>query len=190
MFAYSKHHHYTHHSLNFVSYYNKTYHGNIQLEIVNNRCYIYDDDCLVKGGDVFYFWFKRLQELRAQYPKNSLLKNFGSRAWGSLSTQNVIVKTEQEIIDEEINCSDDYSKDYFIKDIIKKDSGDIYKLVDTKKLYKMQFRLKAFITDFARVKTAKVALLDIDSVLRIQTDNITYSCEIHHKNEPDFRNIG
>jgi hypothetical protein len=127
-----------------------------------------------------------LQELRAQYPKNSLLKNFGSRAWGSLSTQNVIVKTEQEIIDEEINCADDYSTDYFIKDIIKKDSGDIYKLVDTKKLYKMQFRLKAFITDFARVKTAKVALLDIDDVIRIQTDGIVYNKPKTFPQFPDF----
>ena len=50
----------------------------------------------------------------------------------------------------------------------------------------MQFRLKAFITDYARVKTAKVALLDIDDVIRIQTDGIVCNIPKTYPQFPDF----
>ena len=41
-------------------------------------------------------------------------------------------------------------------------------------IYEFQFRLKAFLTDFGRVKIAKIALQNIDNVVRIQTDSITF----------------
>lgn len=56
---------------------------------------------------------------------------------------------------------------------------DIYHLVPLKtNLYEFQLRLKAFITDFGRVKIAKIALANINDVVRIQTDSITYSTNI------------
>jgi hypothetical protein len=41
-------------------------------------------------------------------------------------------------------------------------------------IYEYQFRLKAFLTDFGRIKIAMVALQNIDNVVRIQTDSITF----------------
>ena len=41
-------------------------------------------------------------------------------------------------------------------------------------IYEYQFRLKAFLTDFGRVKIAKIALVNIDNEVRIQTDSITF----------------
>ena len=41
-------------------------------------------------------------------------------------------------------------------------------------IYEFQLRLKAFLTDFGRVKIAKIALQNIDNVVRIQTDSITF----------------
>ena len=34
--------------------------------------------------------------------------------------------------------------------------------------------MRAFLTDFGRVKIAKIALQNIDNVVRIQTDSITF----------------
>ena len=34
--------------------------------------------------------------------------------------------------------------------------------------------MKAFLTDYGRIKIAKLALENIDNVIRIQTDSITY----------------
>ena len=41
-------------------------------------------------------------------------------------------------------------------------------------IYEYQFRLKAFLTNFGRVKIALIALQNIDNVVRIQTDSITF----------------
>ena len=41
-------------------------------------------------------------------------------------------------------------------------------------IYEYQFRLKSFFTDFGRVKIALIALQNIDHVVRIQTDSITF----------------
>ena len=95
-----------------------------------------------------------------------------------LRNQNIIIKTESQIEQENLNIAFDNSTDYKIVDIIVKNKEDVYKLLNTKKtMYKLQFRLKAFITDYARVKIAKVALLDLDDVVRIQNDGIVYSCK-------------
>jgi hypothetical protein len=49
------------------------------------------------------------------------------------------------------------------------------KLINLKtNIYEYQFRIKAFLTDFGRVKIAKIALANIDNVVRIQTDSITF----------------
>lgn len=59
---------------------------------------------------------------------------------------------------------------------------DIYHLVPLKtNLYEFQLRLKAFITDLGRIKIAKIALANIDDVVRIQTDSITYSTDVKPK---------
>ena len=45
-------------------------------------------------------------------------------------------------------------------------------------MYEHQFRLKAFLTDFGRVKIAKIELQHINNVVRIQTDSITFDTPI------------
>ena len=73
--------------------------------------------------------------------------------------------------------------EYHIEEIRQKPSGDVYRLTNFKKnMYEHQFRLKAFLTDFGRVKIAKIALQNINNVVRIQTDSITF-------NEPIVLNI-
>ena len=75
-------------------------------------------------------------------------------------------KTEDEVIDEKLDIGFEYDNEYHIEEIRTKPSGDIYRLINLKKdIYEFQFRLKAFLTDFGRVKIAKIALQNINNVL-------------------------
>ena len=177
IFAFSKDNHYTHYSLNFILFLKRKYKMSIEFVILSNTALIYSDDKIVSGYSIFYCWYMRLLDLKIAFPTNKLVKTLGSTSWGQLSAQNIIVKTESQIEQENLLIAFDNSTDYKIVDIIVKNKEDVYKLLDTKKtMYKLQFRLKAFVTDYARVKIAKVALLDLDDVVRIQTDGIVYSC--------------
>jgi hypothetical protein len=95
-----------------------------------------------------------------------------------LCSQNIIVKTEQQIEQENATISfKDFSKDYFVEDVIPKDNGDVFKLLKSDKpLYKLQFRFKAFMPEYARIKIAKFALRNnINDIIRIQTDGLVYT---------------
>jgi hypothetical protein len=178
VFWFSEHDYYTHYSLNFVLYYNKYYGGQIKLTLLSETALIYDESELEEGYNIFNCWYHRLLELRKEFPKNSLIKKLGSTAWGELQSNKTIVKTESEIIEEKLNIGFNFNKDYYIKKIVQKMDGDIYYLVPLKEnLYEYQLRLKSFITDFGRVKIAKIALENIDDVVRIQTDSITYKID-------------
>jgi hypothetical protein len=173
VFAFSKDDHYTHYSLNFVLLYNKEYGGDIKIEFVSNQALIYDD--LIDSSDIFYNWYNVLWKLKKEFPTNKIIKKLASSAWGELQNKKTIWKTEDDIIYEKLDISFDYDSEYHIEEIRVKPEGDIYRLINLKKdIYEYQFRLKAFLTDFGRVKIAKIALQNIDNVVRIQTDSITF----------------
>lgn len=179
VFSFSKDNHYTHYSLNFVLGYNKKHNNTIQMNIISNEAMVYDD--LVSSYDIFNCWYNRLVELKAEIPKNKLVKKLGSTSWGELQSYKSVIKTEQQIINENLNISFDFTSDYYIKKITQKPNEDIYHLVPTQKgIYEYNLRMKAFITDYGRVKIATIALKNIDDVIRIQTDSITYSKNIKH----------
>jgi hypothetical protein len=58
--------------------------------------------------------------------------------------------------------------------VINEDSSLYYKVIDVQKPYKYNLRLKPFITSFGRIQTAKIALENLDSVIRIHTDGIVF----------------
>jgi len=173
VFAFSKDDHYTHYSLNFVLMYNKEYVGDIKMEILSNQALIYDD--LIDSSDIFYSWYNTLWKLKKELPNNKIIKKLGSSCWGELQNKKNIWKTEEQIIDEKLDIGFGFDNNYHIEEIRAKPSGDEYRLVNLKNnIYEYQFRLKAFLTDFGRVKIAKIALGNIDNVVRIQTDSITF----------------
>ncbi len=93
----------------------------------------------------------------------------------SFKIKRNIWKTEEAIIDEKLDISFDYDAEYHIEEIRVKSTGDEYRLVNLKSnIYEYQFRLKAFLTDFGRIKIALIALQNIDHVVRIQTDSMTF----------------
>jgi len=143
------------------------------MEILSDQALIYDD--LIDSSDVFYSWYNVLWKLKKEFPSNEIIKKLASSCWGELSNKRIIWKTEEQIIDEKLDISFDYDSEYHIEEIRVKSEGDIYRLINLKtNIYEYQFRLKAFLTDFGRVKIALIALQNIDNVVRIQTDSITF----------------
>ena len=173
VFAFSKDDHYTHYSLNFVLLYNKEYGGDIKIEFVTNQALIYND--LIDSSDIFYTWYNILWKLKREFPNNKIIKKLASSAWGEIQNKKNIWKTEEAIIDEKLDIGFGYDNNYHIEEIRVKPEGDIYRLLNLKtNIYEFQLRLKAFLTDFGRIKIAKIALGNIDNVVRIQTDSITF----------------
>ena len=183
IFAFSKENYYTHFSLNFVCYYNKKLGGNIKLNLLSNSCLKYKhEQFMIQSSKVFQFWYKTLKKYREEFPKNKILKKLASTAWGELQSKNVIIKTQEEIENENINYGRELDVDknkYYLKKYEIKNDIEIYKLIDlTKPIYKFQFRLKSFLTSYARTQMALIALKNINNVIRIQTDSITYNIPI------------
>jgi hypothetical protein len=56
---------------------------------------------------------------------------------------------------------------------------EYYLLQDMNNPYKYNFRLKAFLTSFGRMKIAEVAMNNVDSVIRIQTDGIVFNKKVN-----------
>ncbi|RHX97711.1 hypothetical protein DYB30_010150 [Aphanomyces astaci] len=180
LFAFSKHDHYTHTSLNFVmNVYNKHHGGNIQLTLIGNTCLRYDKKDLVESSSVFRNWYSMLQKFKLKFPKNKLIKHLASSAWDHLVSTNTIIKSEQQIEDEGIefnlNLDDDDAR-YYLREIVTQSNGfTFYKLVDKNKPYfKHQFRIKPFLLSHCRRTMANLVLNNADKVIRIITDSITY----------------
>ena len=73
--------------------------------------------------------------------------------------------------------TDDYK--YKIIDVcINEADTFFYTLIEVEKPYKYRVRLKPFITSWGRIQTARVALENLDSVIRIHTDDVVYDKQI------------
>ena len=146
------------------------------------NAYLYDDECLTTGNEIFGNWFKKLYKLKEKYPKNKLVKHLLSSLWGHLSKSNKIYKTLEAIREENITMSmTGEDADYKIIHYHMEDNGDYYELLNVNKPYFYNIRLKATITALGRNKISAIAMRDIDNVIRIHTDAVVFSIEKHFK---------
>jgi len=155
--------------------------GNIKLALLSNTClkYIHPKN-IIQSSKVFSLWHTILKKFKDEFPKNKIIKKLSSTAWGELQSKNIVIKTGDEIINENISFEReldvDKNKYYLKKYEIDGDDIEIFKLIDlTKSIYKFQLRLKPFLTSYSRQVMALIALRNIDNVVRIQTDSITYN---------------
>ena len=153
-------------------------HFDIKIELVQDGKpnFLYFEKT-IDGKTVFGKWFESLYNLRKKYPKNILIKHLMSSLWSSISRVEKITKTEQQIIDEKISIdyNEESDADYIIFDFIQKMNSECYFLINRNNIYKYNFRIKSFLTSFGRIKMAKVALMNLKSLIRIQTDNLVLS---------------
>ncbi|KAF0772102.1 hypothetical protein AaE_002358 [Aphanomyces astaci] len=160
MFAFSKHDHYTHTSLNFVmNVYNKHHGGNIQLTLI-----------------VFRNWYSILQKFKLAFPTNKLVKHLSSSAWGHLVSTNTIIKSKSEIDEDDYSTFIDEDTRYYLREEVTQPNGFMFlKLVDKSKPYfKHQFRIKPFLLSLCRRVMSTLVLLHPERVIRIMTDSITF----------------
>lgn len=176
VFSFSKNHTYTHtdviHAMNLKD---MGFEMSIELRTdLDNNCLIYTKDKLVDGDKVFGKWYKTIIELKKKYPKNMLLKFLSSSLWGHLCSSNDKTVDDKDIDNYNMDWEDGDDVDWIILDKHSKNDGSFYYKVRNKhKPYKTNFRLKPFITAFCRMKIATTALMDLDNVIRIHTDNVT-----------------
>jgi len=154
--------------------------GIINIELVINEdkpnCYLYENKDLVRGGNVFYLWNKKLLELKEKYPKNKLVKYMGSYLWGILTKKNIVRKTLEQIKDENINFENgDYE---FYEQYYDKEGNIKYiEMINRKQPYKHNMRIMPHLTSLGRIKTSELAMKDLKHAFRIQTDNVTFRVE-------------
>lgn len=185
VFSFSQDNVYTHFSVAFLLELNKKHGFKINIQLVQDgqpNAYLYNQDDIIDSKDIFNGWFGCILNLKKKYPKNILVKMISSSLWGHLSQKNTISVPEDKI--DNYDCSFDNDADYKIIDVITTEDGsEYYKLLDIKKPYKTNLRLKPFITSYGRNKTARIALRMIDNVIRIHTDGVCFNQEYKIKSE-------
>jgi hypothetical protein len=180
VFAFSKHNVYTHYSIQFAREHMKEFNFKFAYyqEDAGFNSYVYDDDDLIKGNTIFTKWLKTLTDLRAIFPKNKILKHLLSSLWGCLTRSKALNRTYEEILDQKLNVGCDDSCDYQIHDHVINDKSDYYVLHNNRERYYYGLaRIKPFLVSYARNRTAKVAMKDIDSIVRIHTDGLCFNSE-------------
>ena len=177
IFAFSKSNTYVDIYLKFALKHQKQF--NVKIELIQDdkpNAYIYDESSVVNTKPIFENWFNKLNELKKLYPKNKLVKHLFSSLWGSLTRKKVINKTPQQVKDEGLDI-DFFDAEYIILEHHIYEHKEYYELYNKEQPYHFQIRIKPYLTAYSKIITAKVALLDLDNVVRIQTDNITFKKE-------------
>jgi hypothetical protein len=174
VFNFSKNHIYYSHYLKFA--YNELKDKfNMKFQLILDgepNAYVYEYKDFVKTRSIFRYWYDDIVSLKNQLPKNILVKMISSSAWGHLSRRHKKIVKEVDLTDE-MGYTDEYK--YKIIDVgINEDGSLYYKVIDVQKPYKYNLRLKPFITCFGRIQTAKIALENLDNVIRIHTDGIVF----------------
>jgi len=154
----------------------------IKIELIHDgepNAYLYNDEVLETGDKIFGKWYKIIKDIRDIYPKNVLLKFLSSSLGGQLSRRLKIMKTYDEIIKEDldIGMSDDnkyiiHNKHMYIRD---GKEYEYYELIESDNQFFTNIRLTPFLTAYSRNKTSRLVMKDINSVIRINTDSVTFS---------------
>ena len=185
LIAFSKNHVYTDITIMFVYELQKKM--DIKMDLIIDgkpNAYIYNKDDLIDTRDIFIVWFARLSKLKLKHPSNKLFKRCLSSLWGCLCQANTITKTEQQLEDENIDYDFFGTPKYIVKNLsYNADGTQYYELVNRENPYLHNLaRIKASLTSYVRIKTARTALLKLDKVIRIHTDSICFSEPFNYKN--------
>ena len=152
---------------------------NISIELIQDgkpNAYVYDGDDIIQTRDIFIKHNYQLSELRKKHPKNRLFKHCLSSLWGSLCQANKKTRTQSQL--EEQNIDYDYfDAEYIIKDVgYNADGTEYFEIINQNQPYIHNLaRIKAYLSAFTRIKTARLALKNLNACVRIHTDCVTFS---------------
>jgi len=135
--------------------------------------YLYDEKHLTNGKKLFKKWFDVMDTLKKKFPKNVLVKLLCSSLHGVLVTHSKKNVPEQTIDDFDYSWSD--KTEWLILDKKEKSkSNKYYTLINRKNPFKYNLRVKC-IHAYARNKIARLAMMDIDNVVRINVDSVAFT---------------
>jgi hypothetical protein len=180
----------THYSLIALARYLEQF-GNAFTFELNNfpnneyNAYIYNEQDLIDGKDIFGEWFRILSNTKKQYPKNKILKHLFSSLWGTLTEHNNIYVKYDKIheYDATFLNQTQYNSEYKILD----ETNFGYELLKLSKPYKYPFgRLVPFLSSFCRSFMSNYIIKNEleDSVIAVCVDRISF------KDEYDFPKKG
>jgi len=172
VFMPNKNNYYTHYDLIIALKLKKQY-GGVTIKPLG-KAYIYEEDDLINSNEIFGYWYSHLKLLKAKFPKNIIVKMLSSSLWGYLVQSNYFRVPEDEAEKMKLTTTFDKAKGtHYIYDyvITKNPKNNYYKLLDlTRPMLKNNFRIKSFITGFARLEMCKTLFVDLDRVHRIVID--------------------
>jgi hypothetical protein len=177
-FAFSSHNVYVMDNLKFAMEHQKQFNIKFELCKGENNAYLYDDKDLVSLKTITDQWFSDLKGLKERYPKNKLVKHLFSTAWSSVNAGNTKYYEEDELrkLDVGITMDDEYMiMEYH--ESFSETKKPYWEVMNTKRPYKYNIRLKPWITGVARNLTASVVMQDIDNVIRVATDGVVFKKE-------------
>lgn len=150
-----------------------------KIELIDDdepNAYLYKDGHLQRTSAIFDDWYSILVQLRKAFPKNILVKFLCSSLHGQLSSANTSTKTLQEVKDEKLDIGHTNESDFKIVDYQNYNycEKEYYELLDMKKPYKYNIRLQSFLMAQCRANIAAIAMTNLDNVIRIHTDNVTF----------------
>ena len=119
LFSFSKNQTYTDRSLYQALKYQKQYDIKIELnqDLLYNA-YLYNDNDLDKGSDIFIKWFDIVKDLKQKFPDNQIIKFIASSTHGQIEAKYIIYKTQQEVNDEKLDIGVMPHNRYFVDDIM------------------------------------------------------------------------
>ncbi len=173
VFKFMKSNCYTHYELNYIR---KTF-KDVQFELIQDgttNALVYEDKDLITGSELFFPWLQRIKELRAELPNNFLVKHLGSKLWGVLTEWDAIYMPEDKLEENGVEFREPNSTHVLLDCKVKKNGELHYKLAKHGSYYKKNIRIKPFLTSYARVNISKVAMSNINHIVRIQTDGVVF----------------
>lgn len=178
LFSFSPNGVYCNYSIDYAFQLKKRYpEFNLRVQLVTEgveaNAYLYEVEDVVNTSPLFEAWFDKLMQARQALPNNALVKVLLTTLWGLLNEGNCISVSRQTLMTLNVGHKTSRSADYFIKD----DSlnNDQYKLQSLTAPLKRNYRIKSFLTAVARNAVAKVAESDLDNVVRVYTDSVSFS---------------
>lgn len=184
MFKFSPNQTYTSYDLKFAYIYQKEFGITIDLnDSEEYNAYLYEEEDLIYTKEIFGEWFKKLMPVKKDYPNNRLVKHLLASLWGQLSkkVKPITIKLEDmHEYDCEFPRDSDENTEYLIHEI----ADDKVKLVNTKKRYVHQIRLKPFLRSYCRCVMGQIAYDNhLTEIVRIFCDNIVYKSDVKIKVE-------
>jgi hypothetical protein len=191
VFAFSQNDVYIHYSVDFALKHAEMF--NVKLELIIDdkpNAYFYSSSDLICSKNIFGKWFSTLKDLKAQFPKNGLIKHLASSLYGYLKVKHVIYKTVEEIESEKLDVGLGVPHKYtMIDDVTHDDGSEEIVLVETNNVYKSPLaRIQPAIAGFIRNKVAYFSIRnDISKIVRVFIDNVCFTQERDISRIPDLK---